>query len=100
VQHRGEAAAALTHVHNIHRTHERYGLSEPRLQHADGWLTWPVLADSIRRGLDTRVGLEDTVLEPNGERTSGNAALVRAARAMGAGKSDAAPRTPGGSSPG
>jgi hypothetical protein len=38
-----------------------------------------------RRGIDTRVGLEDTVLEPNGERTTGNAALVRAARATGAG---------------
>jgi uncharacterized protein (DUF849 family) len=81
----GDVAAALTLVDNIHRTLDRFGLSVPRLQHADGWLTWPVLADSIRRGLDTRVGLEDTVLEPNGERTSGNAALVRAARAMGAG---------------
>jgi uncharacterized protein (DUF849 family) len=48
-------------------------------------VTWVLLTDAIRRGVDTRVGLEDTVYEPNGERTSGNAALVRAARAWGAG---------------
>jgi uncharacterized protein (DUF849 family) len=39
----------------------------------------------VRRGLDTRIGLEDTLSEPNGERTAGNEALVRAARELGAG---------------
>ncbi len=38
-----------------------------------------ILRDAIRRGLDTRIGLEDTLYEPNGERTAGNEALVRAA---------------------
>jgi len=81
----GNVEAALELVENIHRTLDRFGLTIPRLQHADGRLTWPVLADSVRRGIDTRVGLEDTVLEPNGERTTGNVALIRAARSMGAG---------------
>jgi uncharacterized protein (DUF849 family) len=81
----GDVESALALVENIHQTLDRFGITVPRLQHADGRLTWPVLADSIRRGIDTRVGLEDTVLEPNGDRTTGNASLIRAARAMGAG---------------
>jgi uncharacterized protein (DUF849 family) len=39
-------------------------------------------------GLDTRVGLEDTLHLPDGSRAPGNAALVRAARALGAGQPD------------
>jgi uncharacterized protein (DUF849 family) len=44
-----------------------------------------LVADAVRRGLDTRVGLEDTVLEPDGRPTAGNAALIGAARTLGAG---------------
>ena len=36
-----------------------------------------VLEDAVRRGVDTRVGLEDTRHQPDGVRTDGNAALVR-----------------------
>jgi uncharacterized protein (DUF849 family) len=39
----------------------------------------------VRRGLDTRIGLEDTVDGPDGARAAGNEALVRAARRLGAG---------------
>ncbi|MGA7672314.1 MAG: 3-keto-5-aminohexanoate cleavage protein [Nitrolancea sp.] len=77
--------AALEIVDKIHQTLDRFGVSVPRLQHADGAVTWVVLEDSIRRGIDTRVGLEDTIFEPDGSRTSGNAALIRAARRLGAG---------------
>jgi uncharacterized protein (DUF849 family) len=42
-----------------------------------------LLADAVRRGISTRIGLEDTLYEPNGERTAGNEALVRAAREQG-----------------
>lgn len=82
------AAAALRLVEEIHRALDRFGLTVPRLQHGDGKVTWVLLADAVRRGIDTRVGLEDTVYEPNGERTTGNEALVRAARALGAGAAD------------
>ena len=43
-----------------------------------------LLTEAPRRGLDTRVGLEKALHEPNGERTMGNEALVRAARELGA----------------
>lgn len=82
------AADAIGLVEAIHATLDRFGLAVRRLQHGDGKVTWVILADAIRRGIDTRVGLEDTVCEPSGERTTGNEALVRAARALGAGTAD------------
>jgi len=78
-------ADAIGLVDGIHRALDRLGLTAPRLQHGDGEATWVLLADTLRRGLDTRIGLEDTLHEPDGARTTGNAALVRAARALGAG---------------
>jgi uncharacterized protein (DUF849 family) len=38
------------------------------------------------QGIDTRIGLEDTLHQPNGDLTEGNEALVRAARELGAGE--------------
>jgi len=76
---------AVGMVEDIHRALDRLGLAAPRLQHGDGEATWVLLTDAIRRGLDTRIGLEDTLHEPGGERTVGNEALVRAARELGAG---------------
>jgi uncharacterized protein (DUF849 family) len=78
----GEATAL---VDAIHQALDDHGITVPRLQHGDGEATWTLVADAVRRGVDTRIGLEDTLHEPDGTRTSGNAALVRAARALGAG---------------
>ena len=80
-----KASGAIELVEDIHEALDRYGLTAPRLQHGDGEVTWTLLADAVRRDLDTRIGLEDTLHEPDGERTSGNEALVRAARELGAG---------------
>ena len=82
------AADALGLVEDIHRALDRLRLTAPRLQHGDGEATWVLITDAIRRGLDTRIGLEDTLYEPNGERTVGNEALVRAARVLGAGRAE------------
>jgi uncharacterized protein (DUF849 family) len=70
---------AVACVQAIHDTLDRVGIRAPRLQHGDGEATWVLIEDAVRRGLDTRVGLEDTQYEPDGARTEGNAALVRAA---------------------
>ncbi|MEH1101682.1 3-keto-5-aminohexanoate cleavage protein [Micromonospora sp. CPCC 205561] len=56
----------------------------PVLLHAEGPATWLVLAEAVRRGLHSRVGLEDTLLLPDGTTAPGNAALVTAALAAGA----------------
>jgi len=70
------AARAVGVVDEIHAALDRLGLSAPRLQHSDGDATWVLIADAARRGLDTRVGLEDTLLGPDGVTAQGNAALV------------------------
>jgi uncharacterized protein (DUF849 family) len=82
------AADAVELVDDLYGALDRLGLTAPRLQHGDGEATWVLLADAVHRGLDTRIGLEDTLYEPNGERTAGNEALVRAARKLGAGTAD------------
>ena len=79
------AAEAVGFVDDIHAALDSLGLSAPRLQHGDGEATWVLLRDAVRRGIDTRIGLEDTVYEPDGSRTAGNQALVRTARELGAG---------------
>jgi uncharacterized protein (DUF849 family) len=78
------ATDALAIVEEIHAELDRLGVGAPRLQHGDGEATWVLIRDAVRRGVDTRVGLEDTTQEPGGERTAGNPALVRAARELGA----------------
>jgi uncharacterized protein (DUF849 family) len=79
------SASALAVVEEIHQALDRYGFTAPRLQHGDGEATWVLLTDAVRRGIDTRIGLEDTIYEQDGKLTTGNAALVRAARRLGAG---------------
>ncbi|GAB4588282.1 3-keto-5-aminohexanoate cleavage protein [Nocardia sp. IFM 10818] len=51
----------------------------PVLVHGEERSMWPVLAEAVRRGIDTRVGLEDTLVLPDGRPAEGNVALVRAA---------------------
>ena len=78
---------ALAEVAEIHRVLDAAGVAEPRLQHGDGESTWPLIRDAIARGLDTRVGFEDTLLLPDGRPAGSNAELVAAAREFGAGTS-------------
>jgi uncharacterized protein (DUF849 family) len=54
----------------------------PRLLHGFDAMTWPLIAEAARRGYDTRVGLEDTFLLPDGSPARNNAELVEAARAL------------------
>jgi uncharacterized protein (DUF849 family) len=77
-------ADAVALVDDIHRSLDRLGVTAPRLQHGDGEATWVLIADAVDRGIDTRIGLEDTLIDPAGEPAAGNEALVRAARALGA----------------
>ncbi|MEU6092315.1 3-keto-5-aminohexanoate cleavage protein [Streptomyces sp. NPDC047085] len=48
----------------------------PVLLHGEEGGTWPVLRLAGRLGLATRIGLEDTLFLPDGERASSNAQLV------------------------
>lgn len=76
---------AIPVVDAIHEILDRADVQAPRLQHGDGEATWILIQDAVRRGLDTRVGLEDTLYLPDGSRARSNADLVTAARNLGAG---------------
>jgi uncharacterized protein (DUF849 family) len=52
------------------------GPDRPILLHGAEGGTWPVLRLARRLGLATRIGLEDTLSLPNGERAQSNAQLV------------------------
>jgi uncharacterized protein (DUF849 family) len=54
----------------------------PILLHGEGTAAWPVLREAGRRGLDTRIGLEDTLVLPDGSPAPDNAALVTTALAL------------------
>lgn len=76
---------ALAVISAIHRVLDRHNVAVPRLQHGDGEAVWILLEDAVARGIDTRIGFEDTLLLPDGTRATSNAALVGAARQLGAG---------------
>ena len=70
------AAAAIIEVL------DRAGCAAPRLLHGYERTTWPLVREAWRRGLDTRIGLEDVLELPSGERAADNAALIRAALSL------------------
>ena len=63
------------------------GVHAQLLLHGEGSSCWPALRCAVRRGLATRIGLEDVLVLPDGAPAPDNAALVRAARGSGAGRS-------------
>lgn len=79
---RADASALVSAIHTVL---DQGGVQPPRLQHGDGEATWVLIEDAIARGIDTRVGLEDTFLLPDGTTAVSNADLVRAAYDLGAG---------------
>lgn len=78
-------ADAIDLVSAIHAALDRGNVGAPRLQHGDGEATWVLIEDAVARGVDTRVGLEDTFLLPDGTTAASNADLVRAAYGLRAG---------------
>ncbi len=72
-----DGAVAL--ASDIEAALDRHGLAAPRLHHGYGPATWSVLRAGLRLGRDIRVGLEDTVVLPDGRPASGNRELVAAA---------------------
>ena len=58
---------------------DRRGITAPRLLHGEGEACWPLIAHAGRLGLPTRIGLEDTLVNPDGTPAIDNADLVRRA---------------------
>jgi uncharacterized protein (DUF849 family) len=71
--------AGATGVHLHVRDDSGAGSTCPRLTHGMNDWTWPLVEDAFRRGHDTRVGFEDSVLLPDGRQAQSNAQLVQTA---------------------
>jgi uncharacterized protein (DUF849 family) len=68
---------ALERVAAIER--ELDDLPVPQLHHGDGPATWAVIEAAVERGVDVRIGLEDTLTLPDGRVARDNAELVAVA---------------------
>ena len=66
----------------ILRRLDETGHAGPRLLHGEEDACWPLVAHAGRLGLATRIGLEDTLVLPDGSPAPDNATLVRHARAV------------------
>ena len=86
-----ETAAALATVRAIEALLDGAGIQTPRLLHGSEATAWPLLDEALRCGYDTRIGLEDTLMLPDGSPARDNAQLVATAceRAARAGRVDA-----------
>ncbi len=71
--------AAVTTAAQAEETLARHGLQAPRVHHGYGMATWHVIRAALEMGQDIRVGLEDTVVLPDGSTATGNGELVAAA---------------------
>ena len=55
------------------------GKLPPLILHGTEATTWPMMSEAIARGYDIRVGLEDTLVMPDGKTTEGNVELINEA---------------------
>jgi uncharacterized protein (DUF849 family) len=74
-----EVVTALAVVDAIERILNGANIQTPRLLHGFEFTAWPLLEVALQRGYDTRIGLEDTLLLPDGRQARDNAQLVSVA---------------------
>jgi uncharacterized protein (DUF849 family) len=79
-----DPATALANAAATERVLTDAGVGARLLVHGMEGATWPVLEAALDRGLDVRVGLEDTLRLPDGTVAPDNAALVAEARRLAA----------------
>lgn len=69
-----DVVQALENVHSIERVLEAVTL--PRVLHGTEATVWPILDEAIARGYGVRVGLEDSLLMPDGKVAADNVELI------------------------
>lgn len=77
-----ELPAAEQALRDIRKILDRADMTLPRLLHGSDLTVWPLYRETLRLGVDARIGLEDGKHLPSGEVAESNAALIRAARAL------------------
>lgn len=73
---------ALATAGAIERVIDQARLAVPRLLHGTNATSWPLVAEAGKRGYQSRIGLEDTLLLPDGRIAPDNAALVAAVQVL------------------
>ena len=71
-----EAKAAVAAIEAVLDAAET---TSPKLVHGSRATAWPLLIEAVRRGLQTRIGFEDTLTLPDGNPASSNRDLVAVA---------------------
>ncbi|GAB3438983.1 3-keto-5-aminohexanoate cleavage protein [Streptomonospora sediminis] len=74
-------ADALATASAIDGVLDRAQLDLPRLLHGRDGTAWPILDTALAAGREVRIGLADTLRDPDGGEAEGNAALVALATA-------------------
>ncbi len=77
----GEARAT---AREIERVLDEAGTDTPRLLHGEDGVAWPMFRYALNQGYDARIGLEDTLVTPDGDLARDNAQLVGVALALAA----------------
>jgi uncharacterized protein (DUF849 family) len=75
----GPASDAVARADAVLARLDAHGVTLERLLHGEEEACWPLVAYAGRLGLPTRIGLEDTLLNPDGSAAVDNADLVRRA---------------------
>lgn len=73
-----DSAVVLGVIDAIHAALDAAGITAPRVQHGYELVTWDVIRHAREHGHGWRVGLEDTLVLPDGARAESNAHLVTA----------------------
>ncbi len=68
--------AALDAVERLETVLDHAGVKIPRLLHGLNRTAWDMIDAAVKRGYDTRIGLEDALTFPDGTQPASNAALV------------------------
>lgn len=71
-----DLGVALEGVERLEKMLDRAGVKIPRLLHGLNRTAWDLIDAAVKRGYDTRIGFEDTLVMPNGVQAASNAALV------------------------
>lgn len=71
-----EPEAALRNAEAIIRCLDESNIRLPRLLHGFGNAAWAILEAALQGGCDTRIGLEDTLILPDGRLAKDNTELV------------------------
>jgi uncharacterized protein (DUF849 family) len=77
-----DVAAALDTVRAIEAVLDARKIGLPRLLHGSGATAWALVQEAVKRGYDTRAGLEDMLDLPDGRQAPGNAAIIAEARRL------------------